>query len=213
MLEDLRDPDVRTRLAAIWTDPKSLDPSTQSARVTREVADLLATISRRLEARGHSAEAVSSFLMRLLFTMFAEDTEVLLPKDSFKRLLSALAGLDRYVATTQTAKHRTFQFVERKTVIDQQVIGFATDDAYVLGCLSSTPHMAYALAASGRLGGGAPPRYNNKLRFAPFPFPFPVDVPEPLKAHPRRGGGARCASESRARRAYRPDADQALQRA
>lgn len=87
MLEDLRDPDVRTRLAAIWTDPKSLDPSTQSARVTREVADLLATISRRLEARGHSAEAVSGFLMRLLFTMFAEDTGVLLPQDSFKTLL------------------------------------------------------------------------------------------------------------------------------
>jgi len=87
MLEDLRDPAVRTRLAAIWTDPKSLDPSTQSARVTREVADLLATISRRLEGRGHSAEAVSGFLMRLLFTMFAEDTEVLLPKDSFKTLL------------------------------------------------------------------------------------------------------------------------------
>jgi len=87
MLEDLRDPDVRKRLAAIWTNPKSPDPSTQSARVTREVADLLATISRRLEARGHSAETVSGFLMRLLFTMFAEDTEVLLPKGSFKTLL------------------------------------------------------------------------------------------------------------------------------
>lgn len=87
MLEDLRDEDVRKRLAAIWTDPKSLDPSTQSARVTREVADLLATISRRLEARGHSAETVSGFMMRLLFTMFAEDTGVLLPQDSFKTLL------------------------------------------------------------------------------------------------------------------------------
>lgn len=87
MLEDLREEDVRKRLAAIWADPKSLDPSTQSARVTREVADLLATISRRLEARGHSAEAVSGFLMRLLFTMFAEDTGVLLPRDSFKTLL------------------------------------------------------------------------------------------------------------------------------
>lgn len=92
MLEDLRDPAVRKRLAAIWTEPKSLDPSTQSARVTREVADLLATISRRLEARGHSAEAVSGFLMRLLFTMFAEDTGVLLPQDSFKTLLRGQLG-------------------------------------------------------------------------------------------------------------------------
>lgn len=71
--DDLRNPDVRKRLAAIWTDPKSLDPSAQAARVTREIADLLATVSCRLEARGHSAEAVSGFLMRVLFTMFAED--------------------------------------------------------------------------------------------------------------------------------------------
>jgi len=87
MLEDLRDAAVRKRLAAIWTAPKTLDPSTEAARVTREIADLLATVSRRLEARGHSADAVSSFLMRVLFTMFAEDTGVLLPKDSFKTLL------------------------------------------------------------------------------------------------------------------------------
>ncbi|WP_182466721.1 class I SAM-dependent DNA methyltransferase [Sphingomonas gilva] len=87
MLDDLRDPEVRKRLAAIWTKPMSLDPSAQAARVTREVADLLATVSRRLESRGHSAEAVSGFLMRVLFTMFAEDTGVLLPRDSFKSLL------------------------------------------------------------------------------------------------------------------------------
>jgi len=86
-LDDLRDPEVRQRLAAIWTDPRRLDPSMQAARVTREIADLLATVSRRLEARGHSAETVSSFLMRVLFTMFAEDTGVLLPQDSFKTLL------------------------------------------------------------------------------------------------------------------------------
>jgi len=87
MLEDLRDPDVRRRLAAIWTAPKSLDPSIEAARVTREIAELLATVSRRLEARGHSADAVSAFLSRVLFTMFAEDTGVLLPRDSFKTLL------------------------------------------------------------------------------------------------------------------------------
>ncbi|TRW14803.1 class I SAM-dependent DNA methyltransferase [Glacieibacterium frigidum] len=87
MLDDLHDEAVRKRLAAIWTAPKTLDPSTEAARVTREIADLLATVSRRLEARGHSADAVSGFLMRVLFTMFAEDTGVLLPKDSFKTLL------------------------------------------------------------------------------------------------------------------------------
>ncbi|MCX9147474.1 class I SAM-dependent DNA methyltransferase [Erythrobacter sp. WG] len=88
MLEDLHDPDVRERLRMIWTDPKALDPSIQSTRVTREIADLLAKVSKRLESRGHDAEAVSGFLMRVLFTMFAEDTGVLLPKDSFKTLLT-----------------------------------------------------------------------------------------------------------------------------
>ena len=87
MLDDLRDEGVRKRLAAIWIAPKTLDPSTEAARVTREIAALLATVSRRLEARNHSADAVSGFLMRVLFTMFAEDTGVLLPKDSFKTLL------------------------------------------------------------------------------------------------------------------------------
>jgi len=88
MLEDLRDEKVRERLRAIWTDPKSLDPASRAAKVTREIADLLATLSKRLE-RNHDPEIVSGFLMRLLFTMFAEDTEVLLPRDSFKTLLRA----------------------------------------------------------------------------------------------------------------------------
>lgn len=86
MLENLRDETVRERLRAIWTDPKSLDPASRAAKVTREIANLLATLSRRLE-RHHDPETVSGFLMRLLFTMFAEDTEVLLPKDSLKTLL------------------------------------------------------------------------------------------------------------------------------
>jgi hypothetical protein len=87
MLEDLRHADVRSRLRAIWTDPAGLDPSAEAARVTRQVADLLATVSRRIEKRGYSPDAVSGFLMRLLFTMFAEDTKVLLPENSFKQLL------------------------------------------------------------------------------------------------------------------------------
>lgn len=87
MLEDLHDPEVRKRLRLIWTNPRKLDPSTRSAEATREIAVLLATLSKRLEARGHDPESVSGFLMRILFTMFAEDTEVLLPKNSFKTLL------------------------------------------------------------------------------------------------------------------------------
>ena len=44
-------------------------------------------VSKGLEARGCNAEDVAHFLMRCLFTMFAEDVE-LLPKESFKTLLA-----------------------------------------------------------------------------------------------------------------------------
>lgn len=88
MLEDLRDPEVRERLRCIWTDPFSLDPAAKAARVTRQIADLLAKVAKRLEARDHNPERVSGFLMRLLFTMFAEDSK-LIPEESFTGLLKA----------------------------------------------------------------------------------------------------------------------------
>ncbi|MBB3611588.1 class I SAM-dependent DNA methyltransferase [Rhizobium sp. BK602] len=85
-LEDLRDEKIRERLKAIWTDPLSLDPSRYAAKVTREIATRIARVSKALEEQGHATEDVAMFLMRVLFTMFAEDVE-LLPKDSFKDLL------------------------------------------------------------------------------------------------------------------------------
>jgi hypothetical protein len=86
-LEDLRDEKVRQLLVAIWTDPQSLDPTRQSARVTREIAGRLAQVSKSLEEGGANPEDVAHFLMRCLFTMFAEDVD-LLPKGSFRDLLS-----------------------------------------------------------------------------------------------------------------------------
>ena len=37
--------EVRQRLAAVWLNPLSLDPSRRSARVTREIADQLASLA------------------------------------------------------------------------------------------------------------------------------------------------------------------------
>ncbi len=85
-LEDLRDEKVRVRLAAIWTDPTALDPTRESVRVTREIAKRLAEVTRALEGK-HPAEDVAHFLMRCIFTMFAEDVD-LLPKGEFTRLLA-----------------------------------------------------------------------------------------------------------------------------
>jgi hypothetical protein len=89
MLEDLRDPAMRARLAAVWTDPLSLDPARKSAEVTRDIAERLARIAKALETRGHDAGKVAEFLMRCLFTMFAEDVK-LLPEGSFTALLGQM---------------------------------------------------------------------------------------------------------------------------
>jgi hypothetical protein len=84
-LDDLRDPAIRTRLAGIWTEPLALDPARHAARVTRAIAERLAAVSKALE-REHDPEEVALFLMRCLFTMFAEDVG-LIRKDAFKTLL------------------------------------------------------------------------------------------------------------------------------
>ncbi|MBN9454892.1 MAG: class I SAM-dependent DNA methyltransferase [Bosea sp.] len=84
-LDDLRDPALRKRLAAIWAEPFSLDPARHAARVTRAIAARLAAVSKALE-REHDPEEVALFLMRCLFTMFAEDIG-LIRKDAFKTLL------------------------------------------------------------------------------------------------------------------------------
>lgn len=85
-LEDLRKPGIIDRLKRLWLDPMSLDPSRESARVTREIAINLADLARSLEADKHAPEDVAQFLMRCLFTMFAEDVR-LLPPESFRGLL------------------------------------------------------------------------------------------------------------------------------
>ena len=88
-LEGLRDPEVRARLRGVWTDPQSLDPARRSAEVTRDIAERLARIARSLEDRGRHPEEVAEFLMRCLFTMFAEDVG-LLPEQGFETLLGGM---------------------------------------------------------------------------------------------------------------------------
>src|SRR5262249_4247142 len=63
-LEELRKPEVRKRLNAIWLDPQSLDPTRTAAKVTREIAARLAEVSKALEAKKYPAEEVAQFLMR-----------------------------------------------------------------------------------------------------------------------------------------------------
>ena len=87
-LEGLRDQTIRDRLRAIWRAPHSLDPAKRSAEVTRDIAKRLARIARSLEG-WHDPKEVAEFLMRCLFTMFAEDVG-LLPKQGFENLLGEM---------------------------------------------------------------------------------------------------------------------------
>ena len=91
------------------------------------------------------------------------------------KLRDMLAGLDRYIATTETSKHRTFVFLDKSILPDNALINIASDDAYHLGVLSSRFHIAWALAAGNRLGVGNDPRYNKTRTFEPYPFPAAAD--------------------------------------
>jgi hypothetical protein len=64
-------------LRKVWDEPHTLDPSKISSKVTREVAGQLANLAKHLEDKGHEPEQVAKFLMRCVFTMFAEDTGLL----------------------------------------------------------------------------------------------------------------------------------------
>ncbi len=88
-LQGLEKADVRDRLRLIWQDPMELDPARRTARVTRDVAARLARLARSLEESGQPAEEVAHFLMRALFSMFAEDVG-LLPKGGFTGLLEEI---------------------------------------------------------------------------------------------------------------------------
>jgi hypothetical protein len=88
-LNELFDEEQRQKLRLVWTDPQALDPSRRSARVTREVASQLALLAKSLEESGHQPERVAAFLMRAIFTMFAEDVQ-LIPERGFTELLASL---------------------------------------------------------------------------------------------------------------------------
>jgi hypothetical protein len=97
-----------------------------------------------------------------------------------QELRPALVGLDRFVATVDTAAHRVFQFLPINTVCDDGVVLVAHDDALSLGVLSSRFHVVWALGSGGTLEDR--PRYFKSKCFDPFPFP---DPPESLKARIR----------------------------
>ncbi|WP_118827738.1 class I SAM-dependent DNA methyltransferase [Salinibacter ruber] len=89
--EKLSDPEVQDTLRRVWSDPLSLDPARTSTRVTKDLAESLGRVASSLEDDGYDSDRVAGFLMRCLFTMFAEDVE-LLPERSFTQMLKDCLG-------------------------------------------------------------------------------------------------------------------------
>ena len=86
-----------------------------------------------------------------------------------RELRPALAGLERYIATVDTAKHRIFQTLPVEIVCDDGVVIIANDRFDTMGVLSSAIHLAWAKANCSALG--LTERYPKSVCFDPFPFP------------------------------------------
>jgi len=89
---------------------------------------------------------------------------------------SALAPLDRYVATIRHSKHRLFAWYDAAVLPDSALIAFARDDDCTFGVLHSRVHEAWARATGTQLReveSGF--RYTPTTCFETFPFPRPTD--------------------------------------
>jgi type II restriction/modification system DNA methylase subunit YeeA len=86
-------------------------------------------------------------------------------------LRAKLAGLQRYIATPETAKHRFFVSFPVSVAPEHSLIVIPSDGDALFGLLSSRQHGVWALAKGGRMGLGNDPRYNSTLTFETFPFP------------------------------------------
>lgn len=106
-----------------------------------------------------------------------------------------ISGLHRYIATVETSKHRFFVFLDQSILPDNKLIAIASDDAFVLGVLSSSIHVAWSLKNGSWLGVGNDSVYVKSKCFDPFPFPALEegelkqrirDLGERLDAHRKR---------------------------
>ena len=86
----------------------------------------------------------------------------------------ALQGLDRYIVTPTTAKHRLFAWLSAEILPDHSLIAIARDDDYTFGVLHSRFHELWALAMGTQLESR--PRYTPTTCFETFPFPEPDEA-------------------------------------
>ena len=100
------------------------------------------------------------------------------PRKTFR---PALKNISRYLATTETTKHRFFQFLNTDITPDHMVVAIALDQGWANSILSSRLHWEWVKANAASLGVyKGPSRYTKSKTFDPFPFPTCVsDATDP----------------------------------
>ena len=99
----------------------------------------------------------------------------------------AIAGMERYLATSIVSKHRIFQWIEAPTLPEHAVVVFARDEDFFFGVLQSRAHVVWAAALGTQLRESASGlRYTHTTCFEMFPFPKPsVDARDSVAAAAR----------------------------
>lgn len=87
-LDDLLDEGKRGDLRKVWTEPGAFNPAQRIEQATVGAVKDLAEVSDELKGRGVNPDLVAHFLVRTMFTLFAEDVD-LIPEGTFGRLLAA----------------------------------------------------------------------------------------------------------------------------
>ena len=97
-LDALLTPQGMRDLRAIFYEPEAFRAPQTTEQVTREAARQFARLAEHLHKRGEEPARIAHFLIRLLFSLFAEDID-LLPKGLFSRLVDQ--GRRKPLAFTQ----------------------------------------------------------------------------------------------------------------
>ncbi|AVQ00383.1 class I SAM-dependent DNA methyltransferase (plasmid) [Ahniella affigens] len=87
-IEDLAQPEPRRILDAVFKNPDALRPGVTRAAITQKAAERFTSLAQSLDRRGNDPHAVSHFLNRLIFCMFAEDIGIL-PNKLFTKMVKS----------------------------------------------------------------------------------------------------------------------------
>ena len=95
-------------------------------------------------------------------------------RQSAQNMTAALAGMQRFIGHSVTAKHLTFVWVDAGTICNSATNVFARDDDYFFGVLHSHIHEVWARALGTQLRDAESAfRYTPTTCFETFPFPHP----------------------------------------